>query len=85
MTSVPIPLRVRVAAYAVTMAPLDSLVVWVVAEHHADTATGVLLAALVSSLHAAAGVLALSHLTLPDDPTAGRRPPAPPVLEGDLS
>jgi hypothetical protein len=71
MTNVPLPLRVRIPAYltsAVTALAGTPAVTYLAAEHVIDTPTTVFLGVVIAGIHVGADALALSHLTLPDEP-----------------
>lgn len=86
MTNVKIPLRIRVAAYLLSLTLgaagtiLAAVLAWLRAEGWVDAPTGSMLGDVVAALLGLAAVLAstlaLSHLTLPDNVT-GTTSPAP--------
>jgi hypothetical protein len=70
MTTVSLPLRVRIPAYLTSAATAlvgTPAVTYLAAEHLIDTPTTVFLGVLIAGIHVGADALALSHLTLPDD------------------
>ena len=70
MTTVSLPLRVRIPAYltsAVTALAGTPTVTYLAAEHIIDTPTTVFLGVVIAGIHVGADALALSHLTLPDE------------------
>ena len=70
MTTVPLPLRVRIPAYLTSAATAlvgTPAVTYLAAEHRIDTPTTAFLGVLIAGIHLGADALALSHLTLPDD------------------
>jgi hypothetical protein len=69
VTTVSLPLRVRIPAYvtsAVTALAGTPTVTYLAAEHIIDTPTTVWLGVLIAGIHIGADALALSHLTLPE-------------------
>lgn len=66
MTSITIPLKVRVIAYILTLLPFDGLAAWLVADQHLSTAFAALIGLILGAIHTTTGVFALSHLSIPD-------------------
>lgn len=66
MTSIAIPLRVRVIAYILTLLPLDGLAAWLVSDQHLSTSAAALIGLILGAIHTTTGVFALAHLSIPD-------------------
>ncbi len=87
-TTVKIPLRFRVPAYAVSLVTAGGgtpALTYLAAEHVVDTPTLVFLGALIAGIHVLADVLALSHLSLPDDDSTAAVPVTVTVDSGPVA